>query len=174
MRKVVGEAYDHKRLCNWRKGLHIAEALWLVCGIFKRDTSHRNNHRLGRRPTHSPTGVAKGTVEDADVVILVVDDEPGIAAEEGGTGGVKLDEVEVEEKEVEERAELGVENGEPGITENGKDGRGVIEGGGLRISGVDVGKERLGKADVLFDDTWDEPLRMGIEFQSIWHRTCSL
>jgi hypothetical protein len=86
------------------------------------------------------------------------------------TGGVELDEVEMpEEMEVEEKelqgAELGVENGELEITENGKDGRGVIEGGELGISGVDVSKERLGKgADVLFDDTWDEPLRLSTRF----------
>ena len=108
--------------------------------------------------------MGKGTIEDTDVVILVVDDEPGIAAEEGGKGGVDLDEVEVEEIEVEEKVlegvELGVENGELEITENGKNGE--IEGRELGISGVDIGKERLGKgADVLFDDTsWDEPLRL--------------
>jgi len=80
--------------------------------------------------------VGRGTVEDADVIILVVDDEPrGIAAEEGGTSGVELDEVEVEEMEVEENdlqgAELGIESGELEITENGKDERGMIEGGEL-------------------------------------------
>ena len=32
--------------------------------------------------------MGKGTIEDRDVVMLVVDDEPGIAAEEGGAGSV--------------------------------------------------------------------------------------